>query len=133
VCTRLRVDSIYLPKHGFNSSEYRDGRCFCTMRAPRCMRIRREERTDAVEESLEKYTRPWVTVINHPRSYSGDLFRFLLARRRSTEYPPRNGRAGRKADGRVEGVKSSIGTTSLTIRCSSSHATKHYKIQVTLR
>lgn len=51
-------------------------------------RVRREERTDApVEESSEKYARPWVTVINHPRSYSGDLFRFLLARRRSTGYP----------------------------------------------
>lgn len=90
VCTRPRADRdpIHLPKHGFNSSEYHDGRCLCTMRAPRRTRIRREERTDApVEESSEKYARPWVTVINHPRSYSGDLFRFLLARRRSTGYP----------------------------------------------
>lgn len=47
--------------------------------------------------------------------------------------PEKSGRAGRKTDGGEEEVKSSIGTTSLTIRCSSSHATKHYKIQVTLR
>lgn len=96
-CTRPRADRdpIYLSKHGFNSGEYRDGRCFCTMRAPRRTRVRREERTDApAEESSEKYARPWVTVINHPRSYSGDLFRFLLARRRSTGVSPRS-RTGR--------------------------------------
>lgn len=34
-----------------------------------------------------------VAVINHPRSYSGDPFRFLLAKRRSPEQPG-NGSAG---------------------------------------
>lgn len=64
-------------------------------------RVRREERTDApVEESSEKYARPRVTVINHPRSYSGDLFRFLLARRRSAGYP----REAERTDGGSGGV-----------------------------
>lgn len=67
--------------------ESRDGRYFCTIRAVRRMRIGRGERTDArpIEESYGENTQDHgVTVINHPRSYSGDLFRFLLARRRSS-------------------------------------------------
>lgn len=61
---------------------------------------RRKNRRETAEESLEKYAGPWVTVINHPRSYSGDLFRFLLAKRRSSGY-------SRQADGRgkLPGVK----------------------------
>lgn len=40
----------------------------------------------------------------------------------------------READGKTVGARSGIGfCAGLTIRCSSSHATKHYKIQVTLR
>lgn len=62
---------------------------------------------DSVEKEryadrIGKMCRAMVTVINHPRSYSGDPFRFLLAKRRSSGIPEKGVVGGIRGLGMVK-------------------------------
>lgn len=84
-------------------------------------------------DGIGKMYRTTVTVINHPPSYSGYPFKVLVSETPLfSEERERGSKKRFQGVGEVEGVshgKDSISTT----RCSSSYATKHYKIQVTLQ